>query len=338
MKSLNSIESPKIEERKIAEADTRRISINTYNAAFPLELDEAYVRLTNLIFEYLDTCAKLGDLNNQTNSEALYLNSLYVEDFSSLRIHLQAAIDNLDRSKTSEDFEAIAKIATEAAKMLRKKAPTEEEIAEINQKRFEHEKQIAEEQADLARIMSEITIALQAINSQDIDGEKRIDNLKLTSTHLDAFNNLAISDEEKHALEKQLLSYFNMRCIGFKYVEDLAQKLLAAYNNRVILPPNVSGIYENNCYDEEFEIYRIAIAALTALPDSYRLGAVTSQNCQNVESNCNVLDFISIYLETGEDERELIQNINLNECTPEIQYTARRLLVELMKRNERKRS
>ncbi|MDE6284969.1 MAG: hypothetical protein K2M17_04415 [Bacilli bacterium] len=313
MKSLSHIKCTKTEPVFRKEGEIRNIFVNTFNQAFPPKVEEQYVALTNRICDYFATCYTMEEYDKQLYFQALYLQKEYSkleksESFESIRSRLNDAIKNANENPTPEAYKTVSDIANLARKMLEKRTNAKSEIESLNNTRYEHEKSIATEKGELEKIIADISATLQAIASLNVDGERRINRLYINQKHFNVIDELAITPLEKDTLKRQFISYFNMRCVAFKYVEELAEKILAAYSKREVLHRNA----DNGKMDKDLELCIIALEILYAFPNcNRRIGTIKSSLCDFINADCEMIDIITRYLHDGTfNEQEYLDACN----------------------------
>lgn len=340
MKSLSDIQSTKIEYVYPWEGNVKNTFVSAYNQAFPLKVEELYVTLTNLIFDYCATCGTLKAQDKQLYVHAINLQCVYntldsLEAAESVQSRLQDAEKSFDDNPTPE---ALKKV-NDAKEMLEKRSTANEQIASLNAMRYNCEETIAVERGELERIIAEISIALQAIAALNIDGKRRIDGLHIKQNHLSAIDNLAISPLEKDALKREFVSYFNMRCTAFKYVEELAEKILASYSKREVLN-GLASVFGDKL-DKDFEIYRIALQTLYVYPNCiHTFGVACDLICEEKNANCDMIDIITGYLKDGTFNQEAYLdamhspelNCNLNSIALSVMFDIERMQTSSLQR------
>lgn len=287
---------------------------NVYNRAFPLKIEEEYVKLVNLIYEYVEICRFLGLDNTYQSVVCIGLPSLYKElesinDFSNnyLRL-LKKLVEGLPDNLTPEQYDKISTIVFEAKKVAWDKQGVEDEIRGILNNNFETEQRLAKESEKLSVVVSKIQSQLGIICGLDITSGKRLDTLQIKPEHFLAIDNLDISSKEKEVLKRELVSYFNMRRSAFKLLEEFGYQIIDSYRKRIILDHNAANINAYNTVDSNFEIYRIALEILSVYSCNRRLGTIYQSSCEEISNECNILDLLSSAFINREYNKEDFEN------------------------------
>lgn len=299
MKSLYNIESTKGEYIQPGE-EARIIFVSVFNQVFPLELEEQYVALTNLILDYCVTCRTLREQDEQLYFHALGLQNVYkslegLEAKEPIQMRLyEAVVGALNENQTPDAYKKV----NDAKEMLENRRAVKAVIDILNGKRYKCEEIIAVEREKLTSIILKMSLALQTIASFSVNGQRGIDRLHMEQEQLSVIDNLAISPLEKETLKRELISYFNMRCIAFKYVHELAEKIVLSYSKREVLGELVNGF--DRKMEKGFELYMIALQTLRTFPNANRpLGRIYRSLCDSINADCNMIDIITDYLKNG---------------------------------------
>ncbi|MDE6284968.1 MAG: hypothetical protein K2M17_04410 [Bacilli bacterium] len=320
MKSSYHIKRTEIGPVFRGEGEARSTFVKAFNQAFPLKVEEQYVALTNQICDYFATCDAIEKHDERLYFQALCLQSEYdklekIEALDSIQSHLNEAMSNANENPTLEACKAVSDMARYASKILEKQNASKSEIESLNNTRYEHEKSIATERGELEKIIAEISATLQAIAALNIDGERRIDRLHVSQKHFSDIDNLDITPLEKNTLKREFMTYFNMRCVAFKYIEELAEKILVAYSKREVL----CGYHNDGKIDKDLEIYMIVLQTLRTFPHCNRRVGNLSRKCDEINADCEIIDIITGYLNDGTlNEEEFLNAWNSKGFDPNI--------------------
>lgn len=324
MESLLHIECTK-EYAHLKERETRKTFIRAFNEAFPLKIEEQYVTLTNYIGDYFATCNTLAKYDEELYLQILYLQEFYYQlesskELETIQVQLSTMINRISENNTPDAYREISEMANTARKALEKRNRANQKIKVYNEARYQYEGKIAVEREELKKIVARISNTLQAIAALNIAGERRIDGLQISQKHLSDMDNLAITPLEKDTLKKEFISYFNMRCIAFRYIEELAEKIVEAYSKREVFYSTYKYVEQ----DEALEMYMIALKMLRVFPnDNHSVGNVHSSDCDRINADCEMIDIITGFLKDGTvNEEDYFRARELPEHDPHIESLA----------------
>lgn len=214
--------------------------ISIYKDIFPEKIEEKYVELSNLLFEYSEDAIKLLSSGENINT----ISKRFTDS------------DNRKTKRTQNGNILASKIMAMGDKPMTKEALKEimqqfNDYIELASKEVKenHEKDILEQDYDdnrfsagnahnaIESLISQIKVKLQEINSLSIDGMDRIDRIEvLDDRHLskvdDIFN---LYPELKEPLKNLLKSYSNMRVAAFKTMVEQTCEVCDAYKSGEII-------------------------------------------------------------------------------------------------------
>lgn len=276
--------------------------VNAFYKLFPsYELEKKYVLLTNLVFEFFNVCGCLKVANKELDKRLGELTKCYrAEQVSRVDCDINDFMEFLKHpEKTSSYYYSLASNASYFASLAADYAGTLKNIEEVREKIFNCEQKASEARTELASIVKNIKTLLEEIVRISVDSGKSLDDVTLLSEFPQAFARAHKSLKETWVLRYWLFSYFNLRVLGFRYVEDFAVKILDWYKNREI--PDAAMNFEID--DNEFTAHFIAFLALKRFPlKKKRMGLVDESDgtlFKELYASLCQADFLVGYLNTG---------------------------------------
>lgn len=263
--------------------------LNIYKMIIPEEIEELYVRMTNVIDKYtlvhrnskdwMDFKKKISSLVRRRDRH------------NQIEKELQEKIAILSRQEEINPniYDEIILLSEKAKNEYFAAKKAEEEIEETK-KSFNGD--IKETASDTKIYLGEITELLQTIKDQKFD----IDSIDLEKyiNIIDSFN---VDDKQKKLLKSVLSSYISLRISIFRKMKELAQIIVSAYEQNTYL--------DLNMLSKENEKYLIALIAGdinigdTSFESSLRSISSAPLNAEKLNSEAITMKIVSNYLDNG---------------------------------------
>lgn len=218
--------------------------IDIWRDVFPEKIEEKYVELANLLYQYSDEAIKLLTSNRDINAVGIKLTT--DEENKQQTINdIDKMIKMLQSLKNGVSIGNIAKEDTIAFGNLFDRV-WEGTIAQTNGKQ---KKEQTEQTYDNKRLeagnahnaieslIPQIQAKLQEIDSLSINGEDRLDRIQIDNNrHLSRIDNIqGLSPQVKETLKNLLQVYVNMRVSTFKSSIEQAYEIGSAYKAHEII-------------------------------------------------------------------------------------------------------
>ena len=263
--------------------------INIYKMIIPEEIEELYVRMTNVIDKYtlvhrnskdwMDFKKKISSLVRRRDRH------------NQIEKELQEKIAILSRQEETNPniYDEIILLSEKAKNEYFAAKKAEEEIEETK-KSFNGD--IKETASDTKIYLGEITELLQTIKDHKFD----IDSIDLEKyiNIIDSFN---VDDKQKKLLKSVLSSYISLRISIFRKMKELAQIIVSAYEENTYL--------DLNMLSKENEQYLIALIAGdinigdATFESSLRSISPAPLNAEKLNNEAITMKIVSNYLDNG---------------------------------------
>jgi len=210
--------------------------IRICNEVLPLKIETPYINLANYIEEYLKSLRimnyndqdalrngiTIGTISNNLNNniEAEYNISKRLKEISQKGSH------------SLEDYEELIKLA-QIGKQLVITMNGQKNNIDIRQRdTIEKNVSSSESQNGVPTIIASMKDALKSISELDLEDNKRLDNLEITSKHINQIANLNIGGKNKEYALDLLKEFLKTRKNAFRVVEEFAIHILEKYKKR----------------------------------------------------------------------------------------------------------
>lgn len=273
--------------------------LKVFNMVFPLEVENKYVELTNLVISYYQVVRELEmlksnvprELNKVNNDAELYLSQL------------KEAVSSLTSESPSYIYDNIESLVSLVRRTIQRKESTNKSHPDLEQN-YENVNATSDSiRNDLFNIISSLRQKLDDLKQLDLTENKRLSGLVVTERHLSIINEFNITDEEKKVLSRMLQSYLNLRVSAFNIIENVAEQMVALYKKREVLDQN-SVEYENGL-SAFMALYNIQIG------DAIMLNVVSPLLCDSLNVKCSIMDVIAGFFNTGAIDSKLVEEVEL---------------------------
>lgn len=230
---------------------------------FPSKVEQPYVNLTNLVYQYKKIVDKMKDKNKRLDSSFLFLqsaehktrtasNCLEKEQKLMKTILALASSGELN----AEVWESLKKLVLSGIKINHERnglvSASNFEMENNSQKAFIESKNLADLSNELQEVIRGIQMTLEEIKSLDFDSERRIDRIEISrfNKRMDA---LCASEEKQRAFRRLMKNFTDMRVAAFKVAENFANKIMSDYKKRATTE------FPENYQDASFSIMSYAL-------------------------------------------------------------------------------
>lgn len=229
----------KIDSTKLSNSvtDTNYIKfINIVNDVFPLDIEEGYVNLTNIIIDYINNSSKLIRYDNLLfNLDKEIFNN---DKEKQLLINEKNNLINI-LNKNYKTLPLISESSINFSSDLWKnnKINIEEKIIKYDDRINYLDNKIKinlEERKKYSLVIKNIKDELLFIIkniSNNIKDLKDIDTSNILGKHINNIRQLDLNKEEIKLLEETLINYCRIRILSFNIIKDLSIMILSSYNN-----------------------------------------------------------------------------------------------------------
>lgn len=218
--------------------------IDIWREIFPEKIEEKYVELANLIYQYSDEAIKLLTSNSDINVVGIQLTTDEKNKQQTIN-DIDKMIEMLQSLKNGVSIGNVAKEDTIAFGNLFDRV-WDGTIAQTNGKQKKEQKEQTYDnkrlEAGNARnaiksLTHQIQAKLQEIDSLSINGEDRLDRIQVDDNrHLSKIDNIqGLSTKVKETLKNLLQVYMNMRVSTFKSSIEQAYEIGSAYKAHNII-------------------------------------------------------------------------------------------------------
>lgn len=229
----------KIDSTKLSNSvtDTNYIKfINIVNDVFPLDIEEGYVNLTNIIIDYINNSSKLIRYDNLLfNLDKEIFNN---DKEKQLLINEKNNLINI-LNKNYKTLPLISESSINFSYDLWKnnKINIEEKIIKYDDRINYLDNKIKinlEERKKYSLVIKNIKDELLFIIKNifnNIKDLKDIDTSNIIGKHINNIRQLDLNKEEIKLLEDTLINYCRIRILSFNIIKDLSIMILSSYNN-----------------------------------------------------------------------------------------------------------
>ena len=219
--------------------------IDIWKDIFPKKIEEKYVELANLVFQYGLESNKLLSSSRSINSigsemDAISANKQQangaLEELSAILQEIKKK--NLDGTITIDDIANFSSQFLTASDVLVTNVARKE--SELDQEYNINREAAGNAHVAINDLIAQITDKLHEIDKLSIDGMDRLDNIKVDDgRHLSRIdNNQELSARAKATLKELLRAYCNMRIVAFKSLIEQAHEVCSAYKAREVIKYN----------------------------------------------------------------------------------------------------
>lgn len=218
--------------------------IDIWRDIFPEKIEEKYVELANLLFQYRAEAIKLlsSDRNiriigkqltaDEENKQQTIVNiDEMIEILNSLKKRVSLGI--ITKEDTSNFGNQFDKVWEEiiSQKNAKQKKEQNEQVYDTNRLNA------GNAHSTIEVLISQIQAKLQEIDSLSIDGEDRLDRIQVNDKrHLSRIDNIqGLSPQIKETLKILLQAYSNMRVSAFKSLIEQSYEIGSVYKAREII-------------------------------------------------------------------------------------------------------
>lgn len=216
--------------------------IDIWKNIFPEKIEEKYVELANLLFQYRDEALKLLHSNrdiNATSNKITSINNIINQTDNHINemINMFLAIKNKNQSGDilSDDIKALAnQFDIVLGGLTTKTAQKKEQMEQTyDEKRFD----AGNAHSAIESLITQIQVKLQEIDSLSVNGEDRLDRIQVNNKrHLSKIDNIqGLSPQVKETLKNLLQAYSNMIVSSFASVIEQSYEICSAYKDREII-------------------------------------------------------------------------------------------------------
>lgn len=288
--------------------------LNICTSALPESIEIPYVKLASELFRYNTYVLETTRNQDGLDSNALSMNRKEKEKAGYESVEeetldqIKALIGNANGSLSVDAWQQLTLLAQLGSKNSKDLFVKSEVLSEQKQEYTDRSLTTGNQQIALQQSVVNLSNTLKEIGELDVDGEKRIDRVKVTEKHMKRIDELPnLSLENKNALKNILISYTNMRVQCFKTVEKLANRAVLDYKKN-----QLCAFYSLD--DPDYSLYSVVGMGLlfqnTYLDENLR--PVIDSNfdindyMENLQTDINCMNMTNLYLMTGTIDREKV--------------------------------
>ena len=215
--------------------------VNICESAFPQKVEDEYLMLATALSQYYSASFALSGAktDEEVNIDKI-INHLAVSQ------DLEAEYDSIVQQFNEMKMKVMKDESTESIEQWLAISRKKDEM----KKRLDRVKEVDGKQRDdytniqldagtasnqIALSIERIKLCLKNISELDIDDQKRINRLELTSRHFEALDAMPLSEEQKYALINVLKGDFDLKKSCFYTIEKNAETVVSLHNKGLTL-------------------------------------------------------------------------------------------------------